>query len=67
MGLATGETFLRLDLDAPTGAAALQGLTSDAPEGSARATPLGAVVEKLRNCTTLGEVRALCSTIGGGS
>ena len=65
MGLASGETFLRLDLDGPAGAAVLRQLAKGAPEGSARATPLGAVVEELRNCGSIDEVRALCSTLGG--
>ena len=67
MGLASGETFLRLDLDGPAGKAAMDQLTKGAPEGSARATPLGAVVERLRNCRTLDDVRTLCSALAGGT
>jgi hypothetical protein len=67
MGLASGETFLRLDLDGPAGKATLEQLTKGAPEGSARATPLGAVVERLRNCRSLGDVRILCSALAGGT
>ena len=67
MGLATGETFLRLDLDDPVGKAVLAQLTISAPEGSARATPLGAVVERLRNCATLSDIRAQCSPLAGGT
>jgi hypothetical protein len=67
MGLASGETFLRLDLDGPTGRAALAQLTAGAAEGSARATPLGAVVERLRDCVTLGDVRTRCSALSGGT
>lgn len=67
MGLATGETFLRLDLDGPIGAAALRQLTRGVPEGSARATPLGAVVEQFRSCGTLAELRVVCTALGGGT
>jgi hypothetical protein len=67
MGLASGETFLRLDLDGPAGKAALDQLTKGAPEGSARATPLGAVVERLRDCGTLSDLRARCSALSGGT
>jgi hypothetical protein len=67
MGLVGGETFLRLDLDAPAGKAVLAQLTTGAPEGSARATPLGAVVERLRGCATLGDVRTRCSALSGGT
>jgi hypothetical protein len=66
MGLASGETFLRLDPDRPAGQAVLARLTAGAPEGSVRATPLGAVVEHLRDCGTLGDVRARLSGISSG-
>ena len=65
LGFASGETFLRLELDGPAGKVALDRLTRGAPEGSARATPLGAVVEQLRDCRTLGDVRARCSAVAG--
>jgi hypothetical protein len=67
MGLASGETFLRLDLDSPAGRAVLARLTAGAPEGSVRATPLGAVVEYLRDCGTLGDLRARLSALSSGS
>jgi hypothetical protein len=67
MGLSSGETFLRLDLETPAGKAVLAQLTAGAPEGSARATPLGAVVERLRDCATVGDLRTRCSALGGGA
>jgi hypothetical protein len=65
MGLASGESFLRLDLDTPAGKAVLTQLTTGAAEGSARATPLGAIVERLRDCTTVADVRTRCSALAG--
>jgi hypothetical protein len=49
---------LELDLETPQGKAALARLTVGAPEGSARATPLGALVEHVKDCATTGDVRA---------
>ncbi len=63
MGLASGEMFLKLDLDGPEGKAALATLTKDAPANSARATPLGAVVEHLKDCASLDDVRARCAAL----
>jgi hypothetical protein len=65
MGLASGETFLRLDLETPAGKAVLAELATGAAEGSARATPLGAVVERLKDCATVEEVRTRCCAISG--
>jgi hypothetical protein len=67
MGLASGETFLRLDLDSPGGRVVLAKLTAGAPEGSVKATPLGAVVEHLRECATLGDLKARLSGLSGGA
>jgi hypothetical protein len=67
MGLSSGERFLRLDLDTPAGKAVLAQLTVGATEGSARATPLGAVVERLKDCATVGDVRSRCSDLSGGT
>lgn len=63
MGLASGETFLKCDLDGAEGKAALARLTKGAPEGSAHATPLGAFVDYLKDCATLADVRAKCASI----
>jgi hypothetical protein len=64
LGLASGETLFELDLDAPKGKAILGRLTAGAPEGSARATPLGALVEHVKDCRSSGDVRARCSALG---
>ena len=61
LGLASGETLFELDLDTPEGRAILTRLTAGAPEGSARATPLGALVEHVKDCASAADVRARCS------
>jgi hypothetical protein len=48
----------------PKGKAILGRLTAGAPEGSARATPLGALVEHVKDCRSSGDVRARCSALG---
>jgi hypothetical protein len=58
-----GETFLDLRLDTPDGKTALARLTGGATEGSARATPLGALVDLLKDCTSLEEVRTRCAAL----
>jgi hypothetical protein len=58
-----GETFLDLRLETPEGQAAVGRLTAGAVADSARATPLGALVEALRECRSLDEVRARCLAI----
>jgi hypothetical protein len=35
-----------------------------APDGSARATPLGALVEHIKDCGSAADVRARCSRLG---
>ena len=57
LGLASGETLFELDLDTPVGRAAIGRLTAGAPEGSARATPLGALVEHVKECPSAADVR----------
>jgi hypothetical protein len=64
LGLASGETLFELDLDTPKGKSVLARLTAGAPEASARATPLGALVEHVKDCSSTGEVRARCSALG---
>jgi hypothetical protein len=65
LGLASGETLFELDLETPEGKAALARLTAGAPEGSARATPLGALVEHVKDCASTGDVRTLGAALGG--
>jgi hypothetical protein len=64
LGLASGETLFELDLDAPKGKATLGRLTAGAPDGSARAIPLGALVEHVRDCRSADDVSARCSALG---
>jgi hypothetical protein len=64
LGLATGDTLFTLDLDTPGGQAVLAGLTAGAPQGSARATPLGALVERVKDCQSADEVRSRCAALG---
>jgi hypothetical protein len=65
LGLASGDTLFELDLEAPRGKAILAQLTAGAPEGSVRATPLGALVEQVKDCGSAGEVRTRCAALGG--
>ena len=58
-----GETFLDVRLDTPEGKAAVAALTAGAAADSPRATPLGALVEALKHCTSLPDVRARCVAI----
>ena len=64
LGLASGETPFELDLDTPKGKALLGRLTAGAPDCSARATPLGALVEHVKECRSADDVRARCSGLG---
>lgn len=64
-GLGSGPTLYRLELDGPDGRAALARLTRGAPPDSARATPLGAVVEYVKEAASLADVRARCAAIPG--
>ena len=65
LGLASGKTLFELDLDTPTGKAILGRLTAGAPEGSARATPLGGLVEHVKDCPAAADVEARCSALAG--
>ena len=58
-----GQTFLTCRLDSPEGKAALERLTAGAEAGSARATPLGAFVEYLKDCASLADVQARCAGV----
>src|SRR5262245_40507870 len=65
LGLASGETLFELDLDTTQGKAVIGRLTTGVPEGSARATPLGALLEYVKDCPSAGDVRARCPALGG--
>jgi hypothetical protein len=58
-----GETFLDLKLDSSEGKAAVARLTLGAAPGSAGATPLGGIVQALKGCASLADVRACCAAI----
>jgi hypothetical protein len=56
MGLSS-ERLFSLDLDTEHGRAAMRRLTAGADAGSAWATPLGALVEYVKDCRTADEVK----------
>lgn len=62
MGLRSEQIFA-CNLDEPQGQAALAGLTRDARPGSSEATPLGALVEYVKECRSLAEVRDKCGAL----
>ena len=64
LSVASGYSNLELDLDSPKGKAILGRLTAGAPDGSARATPLGALVDHVKDCRSADDVRARCSGLG---
>jgi hypothetical protein len=57
------ERFFSCDLDSPEGQAAITQLTRDARPGSVEATPLGAVVECVKRCASVADVKARCATL----
>jgi len=69
MGLA-GDTFFTFCLDGPEGQAAIGRLTKGVDPASARATPLGAFVEYVKDCTDVAAVKSKCAALvvsGGGT
>jgi hypothetical protein len=56
MGMAS-DPVGHCELDSPEGKRALAHLTEGAPPGSARATPLGAFVDFVKDCPSAAEVR----------
>jgi hypothetical protein len=52
-----------LDLDLPAGRSALARLMVGAPEGSSRGTPIGALVEHVKDCESVDEVRSRCAML----
>jgi hypothetical protein len=66
MGLGSERLFL-CDLDSPPGKAALARLTGGVPPDSARATPLGAFAEYVKDCTSAADVRGKCETLMSGA
>jgi hypothetical protein len=62
-GLGSGETIFSCALESPEGQALRALLARSAAPGSSAATPLGALVEVLRECRTMDDVRARCAAI----
>ena len=62
MGLA-GETFFTCDLDGPEGKAAIGRLTKGVDPQGARATPLGAFVEYVKDCGDVAAVKSKCASL----
>jgi len=53
-------------LDSPEGTAAMARLTAGVPSESARATPLGAFVEYVKDCKSADEVKSKCAALLAG-
>jgi hypothetical protein len=56
----SGDTFFTLDLDTSDGKEALARLTRGADPTSVRATPLGALVDYVKDCQGVAEVKGKC-------
>ena len=69
MGL-SGDTFYTCSLDAPEGKAVMGRLTKGIDPQSARATPLGAFVEYVKDCKDVAAAKSKCAALvvsSGGS
>ena len=64
LGLASGESVFKCNLDSDEGKAMLARLTRDVPSGTVQATPLGAIVEHIKDCTSIADVKARCAELG---
>jgi hypothetical protein len=62
MGFSSQRIF-SCDLDSPVGKAALAQLTREARPGSVEATPLGAVVECVKHCASVADVKTRCGAL----
>ena len=62
MGLGS-ERLFTCDLDTAPGKAALARLTQGVPADSARATPLGAFAEYVKDCTNAEDAKAKCEAL----
>jgi hypothetical protein len=58
-----GEAVFHCDLDSAAGKAAMAGLTKGVDAGSARATPLGAFVEHVRDCKDIAALKLKCAAL----
>jgi len=59
----SSDRIFACDLDGPAGKAALAQLTRSAPEGSVGATPLGALVELVKTCASVKDVKQRCAVL----
>jgi hypothetical protein len=66
MGLGS-ERLFSCDLDSPGGKAALARLTQGVPSDSARATPLGAFSEYVKDCKSADDAKAKLETLLAGA
>jgi hypothetical protein len=62
-GFASGETMLRCDLDSGEGRRILTRLVQGTTHGSARATPLGAFVDYVKDARSVREVKTKCDAL----
>jgi hypothetical protein len=62
-GLMAGETLLRCELAREEGRQMLTRLLQAAPAASGRATPLGALVEYVKDSRSVSEVKGKCATL----
>ena len=58
-----GETVFQCDLDSAQGKAAMVALTKGMDARSARATPLGAFAECVKDCKDVAEVKSRCVAV----
>jgi hypothetical protein len=63
-GLASGAVLFRCDLEQEQGRRILVHLTQGAPPTSARATPLGAFVEYVKESRSVNDLRVRCAALG---
>ena len=61
-----GQRVFACNLDSPEGKAALTRLTGGAAEGSVQATPLGAFVERVKDCKSVEDLKARCTALLAG-
>jgi hypothetical protein len=57
------DTIFECDLDSSMGKAAMVGLTRGVDPGSARATPLGAFAECVKDCKDVAAVKSRCAAL----
>ena len=66
MGLGSERLFL-CDLDSVPGKSAIARLTEGVPSGTARATPLGAFAEYVKDCKSANDVKTKCEALLAGA